>query len=177
MPAGRKSTSSDAFCPTSPIHRSPVSRSNENCHGLRDAVGPDLRTALAVSERVVVGDRVGAAARGRRVDAEDLAEQRVGRLAVPAVGVSLALVAGAAAVAEPDVEVAVGAERQLPAVVVGLQALDREDLAARRRIDRVAVDLVLVDLVVAVRVRVVDVDAVAVGRERDPEQALFPRST
>jgi hypothetical protein len=76
---------------------------------------PDLRAGGAVA-RVRVGrwDRVAAAGGGPvDVDAQDLAEQAgaVLRVAVR--------VAGAAAVADREVQVAVGSEGELAAVVVG----------------------------------------------------------
>ncbi len=97
------------------------------------AVRPDLGQPAPVRERVAGRDRVLPPTRGRRVDAQDLAEQRVERLAVAAGGVAAAGVAGAAAVPEPEVQEAVGPEAQLAAVVVGLRLFDSQDLAARPR--------------------------------------------
>ena len=96
-----------------------------------DAVEPHLGGAvLAVGEGVAGGDRVGVVVvASLRVDAQDLAEQLVRVLSV-AVGVS-----GTAAVAEADVQVAVGPEDQVPAVVVGRRLLDLEELPARIQVD------------------------------------------
>ena len=96
-----------------------------------------------------------------------LREQRRQRLAV-AVRIALA-----AAVAEPDVEVAVGAERQVAAVVVRERLVDLEDVAPRGRIGHVRAHGEAQDTGVAVRVGEVHVQEVAVRREHDPQQALF----
>src|SRR5919108_693108 len=73
--------------------------------------------------------RVRRSAPGRpRVDAEDLAEQRVQRLAASKG------VAAAAAVPEADVEQTVGAEGELAAVVVGVGVLDPHELPQRARV-------------------------------------------
>ena len=86
-------------------------------------------------------------------------------------------VAAAAAVAVPPVEEAVGAELQLPAVVVGREVLDEEELLLRTTAIAVGpVRAVLHDVRVAVAVGVVDVEAVRrrVGRvEGHREQALL----
>src|SRR5690606_7753206 len=87
-------------------------------------VSPDLGSrALNPYERVVARDRVALA---RYVDAQQLAEERVEVLAVT-FGV-----ATAAAVAESDVQVAVGTEGQLPTVVVRVRLLlcEQDRLAA-----------------------------------------------
>ena len=98
------------------------------------------------------------------VDAQDLAQQRAERLPVATGHVPRALVAGRAAVAEPDVEHPVRPEAELPAVVVHLRLGLREDLASRARLDGSrGVDRVLVDSGVAALVRVVDVELRAVG--------------
>ena len=84
------------------------------------------------------------------------------------------VVARGAAVAEADVEHAVGTERRCRRC--GSAAAGRRR-AARGAVDRSAVPSaahrVLVDAGVAVAVRVVDVQLRAVGREREPEQALL----
>ena len=73
-------------------------------------------------EWIAGGDRVGLPAGGMRVDAEYLGEQGGEILADP---VRVAL---GAAVAEPDVEVAVRAERHQPPVVVGIRLVHGQDL-------------------------------------------------
>ncbi len=65
---------------------------------------------------------------GPRVDPQHLAEQRRERLR------RCPRVAAAAAVAEPDVEVSVGAEREVAAVVVRVRLVDEQDVAPRRPI-------------------------------------------
>jgi hypothetical protein len=118
-------------------------------------------------ERVVGGNPVGAAPGRPRVDAEDLAEQGVQRLPV-AEGV-----AAAPAVAEGDVEPAVGAEGELAAVVVGERVLEVEQRPLRARVGLPAAHGQLRDLVVAVPVGVGQVQVAAVGREGQAEQALL----
>ena len=80
-----------------------------------DAVGVDLGSG-AGGKRLARRDRVGLSARGARIDAQDLAEQDAGVLSIGA----------HTAVAHADVEVAVGAELQLAAVVVGGRVRDTE---------------------------------------------------
>ena len=124
---GSRSTSSMRSWPTSPIQRSPLVAVEREPPRVAHAVEPDLGRARpdAVGERVAGRDGVGRSPVGRLgVDAQDLAEQGLGVLAV-AVGV-----AAAAPVAEPDVEVAVGAEHQLAAVVVR-ERLGHEQQLAR----------------------------------------------
>jgi len=111
----------------------------------------------------------GAGAR-RRVDAQHLAEEGLERLAVPARRVARADVARRAPVAEPDVEIALGPEPELSAVVVGLGLVDLEHVPAARRVRHPALHGELVDLRVAVGVGVVDVELGAIGRERETEQ-------
>jgi len=60
---------------------SPLARSKEKRHGLRQAVGPDLVATRSRPEGVARWDRVGGQLPGVRVDAKDLAEQRFGVLA------------------------------------------------------------------------------------------------
>src|SRR5262249_35066474 len=71
-------------------------------------VHPDLGPATARHERVVGRDRVRQRAARRGVDAQDLAEQRVARLPVAPGCVAGPLVVPGAAVAEAEVELAVG---------------------------------------------------------------------
>jgi hypothetical protein len=92
--------------------------------------------------------------------------------------VARALVAGATAVAETEVERAVGAEGELPAVVVRLGLVECEQRPARGGIDRASAaggrgERELVDRRVAIGVGVVDDEAIAVWGERDPEEALL----
>ena len=68
------------------------------------------------------------------VDAQHLAEQGVGRLRVAL------RVVGVAAVAHADVEVAVRAELQLPAVVVGVRLGDRQEDGFAERVGAVTVE-------------------------------------
>ena len=95
---------------------------------------------------------------------------------LPPGGVARAGVAGAAAVAEPEVQVAVGAERELAAVVVGLRLLDRAGSSARRRGSALPpVHRVLVDLGVAVGVGVVRRRAcVPSGEKASPRRPCSP---
>ena len=96
--------------------------------GIAQPVGPDLVAACRRGEGIAGRDRVGRDLARMRVDAEDLAQQLFGVLAV------FEGIAAAAAVAERDVEVAVGAELELAAVVVGfLGVADAEDRFADRR--------------------------------------------
>src|SRR2546429_395646 len=76
----------------------------------------DLVEACRDDERVRAGDCVlQAAGPVVDVDPEDLAEQRVQALC------PIARVAGASAVAQGDVQEAVGSERELAAIVVGIR--------------------------------------------------------
>src|SRR5262249_6867202 len=109
------------------------------------AVRPDLGPgARAGDEGGVPREAVRPAAVARRREARDLAEQALQRLPV------LLRVAAAAAVAHPDVEVAVAAERELAAVVVRVRLLDEQQLAARAAVDAVPGHRVLHDPGVAV---------------------------
>ena len=145
--------------------RSP--RSNENRHGLRRPYAQISGRPPPSANGLSAGTRYAGSPSGR-VDAQDLAEQRVERLAVALGRVPGALVARAAAVAEPEVEHAVGAERELAAVVVRLRLVDGEHEAPGRRgrPRTVGSKRVLVDGRVAVDVGVVDVELRAVGGER-----------
>ena len=96
-------TSSTSSWPTSPTQISPSAGSNEKRHGLRS---PLSTTCPARPRRV-------------DVDRQHLAELRCRRSCA-----ELPRVERAAAVAEPEVEPAVGAERELAAVVVLLRLLD-----------------------------------------------------
>ena len=84
-------------------------------------------------------------------------------------------VAAAAAVAEPDVEVAVGPDGELAAVVVGEGLLDEEQLPPAVLVDPLAVaQRVLDDDRVAVGLAgVVEVDLATVARERHAEEAAL----
>ncbi len=116
--------------------------------GIAQAVGPDLGTRRGRGrscERIGGRDAIGR--KCPHVDAKNLPEQ--GRQALPVViGIS-----PAPAVPHPDVEVAVGTERELPAVVVRerLRDLQENGLGARR----VAREGEQRDRRVAVHVRVV----------------------
>ena len=107
------------------------------------------------------------------VDPEDLAQQRTEALG------AVAGIAGAAAVAHPDVEIAVGPEREHPAVVVRVGLRDAKDDLDRRGVGLAGVrrrSQVLRDHRVAVAVRVVDVELAvpAVVRvERQTEEAAL----
>jgi hypothetical protein len=122
------------------------------------AVGDDLRPrAGGRRERVPGRDRVRIAV--ARIDAKDAAEQVVERLAV---GPDADRRRIRAAVADGDVEIAVGAELHHPAVVVGGRLDDPQELATGR-VGAVGVDhraVVLDDADVAVRVVVVRVPLV-----------------
>ena len=128
---------------------------------------PDLVGAGLADERIRRGDAVAlAGSRSVDVDPEHLAEQ-----ARAVLGVVLGVAAGAA-VAHPDVEVAVGPECHAAAVVIGIGLGDHEDLAARPERDdvRVRCHPVLVDDRRAVGLPgVVDVE-LAVRRERRVER-------
>jgi hypothetical protein len=139
-----------------------------------EPVGPDLRSAAAIPssarERIVARDVV--AGRARDVEPEDRCQERVGVLAV-AVGV-----AARAAISKPDVEVAVRPEREMPAVVVRVRLVDREDHLGRPGIRplRIVADPVARHDRVAANVRVVDVEAAVVGVvgfERESQEALL----
>ena len=98
------------------------------------AVGPDLRASATACERVVGRDPVGGVLSSAGIDAQDLAEQRVQRLPVAALRVTGACVTLAATIAEPDVEHAVGTERELSAVVIRLRLVHSEHGAARAHV-------------------------------------------
>ena len=143
--------------------------------GVAQTVAVDLGAgAVAAAERVVGGDAVGPAARGGRVDAQQLAEQRRQVLRVAARAV---LVARAAAVTGADVEVHVGPEQQQPAVVIALGVRHAQDEARRAAVGAGgARALVLDDALVAGPVGEVDVEAArarVVGREGDRQEALL----
>ena len=146
---------------------------------IAQAERPDLRQRgdrLPIDERVVVGHAVAARIGVRHVDvdAQHLAEQRVRVLRV------VQRIAAAAAVAQADVEIAVGTKRQVAAVVIRERLLDEaaavgpHQVEARAGIDRaLRVARVARDHGVAVEIGEVDVEAPrgrVVGREREPEQ-------
>ncbi len=142
------------------------------------AVGVDLAARVAAAgERVAGRDRV--AARGARRDPQQLGEQR-GALLVGRPGADERLpvtvgVVASAAVAGRDVQVAVGAEVQVAAVVVVAQAvLDLQDERALRRRDvGIGGAVPQVDPDVSARVGRVGVEAArrrVVRRERHREQ-------
>ena len=129
--ADAKSISSHAFWPTSPIHTSFVAGRT------RSATGCAARTSRSPGARRPgrrTGCRPGSCTAslpfGRRVDAQDLPEE------LPEVLGPLLGVAARAAVAERDVQHAVGSERDLAAVVVRIRILDEEQLAPRMRCRR-----------------------------------------
>src|SRR5829696_7255217 len=144
--------------------------------GVAQAVGVDLAAgARAPAERVPARDRVRTAPGLPRVDPEDLPEQRAEVLRVAPRAVP---VAAAAAVAGADIEVPAGAEQQQPAVVVGLVVGHLEDQPGRAGVGPVGARTpVLDDALIAVGVRVVDVEQPAGGvlrGERHRQQALLP---
>ena len=101
-----------------------------NRKGLRRPIGPDLVGAGRLAgERVVGGDRVVLGGIGREVvavdvDAQDLAEENE--------SLAWLLVAAAAAVADGDVEVAIRAEGELAAIVIGgARMRDGEDVCSK----------------------------------------------
>jgi spermidine/putrescine transport system substrate-binding protein len=105
--------------------------------GVADAPGVDFGTGAGFSdERVVGGDGVGLAV-GAAVDveAEDLAEERGEVLGVAGGGAVEALIVGVAAVADAEVEEAVGAEGEAAAVVVEVGLVDLEEEAFRGGVD------------------------------------------
>ena len=113
-----------------------VRRIEARAPGIPQAIGPDLVAVAAdpVRERVVGRHAIGrgrpAAVRGQargghaaHVHTQQLAEQRAAALSVAARAV---LVPGAPPVTGRNVQVAVGAELQLPAVVVALRLLEAQ---------------------------------------------------
>ena len=114
-----------------------MSASNENRHGLRRPYAQiSGRASSLPDERIVRRDRVRRVGARRRVDAQDLPEQCAQGLAVPSAGVAGTLVVRSAAVAERDIEVAVGSERELSTVVIGLRLIDDQQVPTRRRCRR-----------------------------------------
>ncbi len=140
---------------------------------IAEAVAPDLICACAARERVAGRDRVGGSGAARvGVDPQQLAEQRLPVLAV------LQRVAGTTPVACGDVEVAVGPDLQLTAVVVReRRVIDRQQASSGGRVDGAADLAVLVDLQVAVagaRVHHIETAAgVVVRGEGDREQTAL----
>ena len=172
-PRRRKLTSSCSSWPTSPIARSPVTRSNENRHGLRRPYA-QISAARRAGRRTgcPAGPRTSPARRAARVDPQDLAQQH---LQVLRVAVRIALVA---AVARADVQVVVRPELQLPRVVVVVRVRDRQYDSSARRIGTVRIvgSPVLLDRQRPAQVRVVDVEQPrgdVVGREGDRQQSAL----
>ena len=118
-------------------------------------------------ERVVGGNAVRRVSVGVRIDAQDLRERRRAILAV------VVRVVLGAAVAEADVEHAVGADRHLAAVVVGVRLRREEHAAPAGRVGAGPADRVLVDVGVSLRVGVAHEEMLAVGGEHRAEQALL----
>ena len=96
--------------------------------------------------------RYGCGPRRGGLDPEHLAQERAERLTVPL------RVAAAAPVAETDVEVAVGPEDEIAAVVVVVGLVDEQHLLARGRDGAVALHRVPHDPRIPVDVRVVHVE-------------------
>ena len=138
-------------------------RSKEKRQGLRSPVAKISGRAAPLANGLSAGIGVRLAARRGGIDAQELAEQGVGRLPVPTRRVALSDVGRAAAVAAADVEQAVGAEGERAAVVVRLGLVDREQGARRGCVDHTVVDGVLDDPRVSVGVREVEVEVVTIG--------------
>ncbi len=134
---------------------------------------PDLGPgALLVDEGVILGYAVRAVPTSIHVDAEDLRQEGVVVLAVT-VGITRTT-----AVAEGDVQVAIGAERQHPAVVVLRRILLREHdlLGGDVALATVSGGGVARDGVVALLVRVIHVEVAVLSKarvEREAEQSLL----
>ena len=138
---------------------------------IAQAGGPDLASASAARERVVLRYRV--RFRGVHVEPEQLAEQRVRVLRVAV------RVAARAAVAHADVQSAVWAEEDMPAVVIGVSRVtDLEDrlLAAGVRGVGGGIGAEPGDMDVALVIGVVHVEPAVLTElwmERDTEQAAL----
>src|SRR5262249_49756489 len=119
---------------------------------------PDLGPNPGAPDEWIVGrDRVAAGGPGR--DAKHLRQQRAQLLAV-ALRIALA-----PAVAEPDVQIAIRAEYQIAAVVVGERLLHEENLPACARVGSPRLHRVLDDVGVPVGIGVVDVEETSVPGE------------
>src|SRR5205814_5909710 len=120
--------------------------------GITQAVGPNLGARIGRAEERVVR-RYTVREAGVHVDTEHLAQQGAQILRVP-VGV-----AGAAPVTQPDIEVAVRPENQVPTIVVGGGLSHVEQRGRDGGVSHVGVGghLVTDDVGVAVAVGVVDV--------------------
>ena len=139
---------------------------------LADVADPEVARPAVEGEAPgvpeAVGDDLPLAAARVDVEAEELAEQRP-RVLRAAVGVE-----GGAAVSEPEVEEAVGPERELAAVVVLVGLVDGQELA--EALGPGGARAVLDDPRVSLEVRVVDVEARVVrevGVESEREQPLL----
>ncbi len=133
------------------------------------AVGPDLAAPAAGGERVVGRDAIPRAV--AYVDAQQLGEQHVLVLPVPH------RIAARAAIAHRDVQVAIGSERELTAVVVVERLRDLEDHDLGRLVRQRAARGEAGDLrAQRSAARVVEEEhttAREVGREREPEESLL----
>jgi hypothetical protein len=112
---------------------------------------------LAPDERVVGRDAVALAVLRSRRDPEHLPEQRVQRLRVAV------RIARAAPVTESDVQVPVGAEREVAAVVVRERLRNDQQVAPASEIGGPVVERELRDVRVATEVGVVDGEEAPVG--------------
>jgi hypothetical protein len=136
-------------------------------------VGPDLGTGSGHSHEGVAG-RNGVGQGAVHVEPQDLAQERAQILSV------LVRIPTAAAVTRSDVEVAVRAELELPAVVVVVDRMrDGQEDHARSRVRLVGIgrgDVVAREHVVAVQVRVIDVEQpvrLVGGVERGAQQPFL----
>ena len=153
--------------PTSPMKRSPVSRSNEKRHGFRRpfaqaSFGPPERDEGIVRGNAVVRRSVHALV---DVDPQELAEQILApRLRLHPLREALRIVR-AAAIPHADVEKPVRTELELSAVVVVERLVDRQQRHAAERVGDVGVrgDRVPRDDGVPDGVRVVDVEEPVLG--------------
>ena len=139
------------------------------------AVAVDLAARAGAARRT--GSSAAPGSAGRRSGAGRCAGSSQQRAEVLPVAARAVLVPAPAAVAEPDVEQAVGAEEHEAAVVVGLWLLLGQHQPRRARIRAVGARALVLDHPrVAVVVGVVDVEAPAVGvvgREGHRQQSLL----
>ena len=139
--------------------------------GVAKAVGPDLRQrALGVPERIRRRNRVRRAA--VHVEPQDLSEEHAEVLR------AIAGIAAATAVPEADVQVAIGTERELSALVVGERLRDVQEDLRRSRVGHVRIGrhAIAHERGVARGVRVVDVEQAVrrvVRMEGEAEQAAL----
>ena len=115
--AGETSTSSHALCPTSPIrdHRGAV---EAEAPGIPKPVAPDFGSYVGSAGKRIV--------RGHHIGCRSDVESQNGTKQIRQVLAAAERISTRASISQTEIEVAIGSEQQLPAVVIGKGLLRRD---------------------------------------------------